>query len=81
MMDEYIPVIFQVAPLLAALAHPGHSDHIVIYTPGDSSRSILKSTGYIINWNFYYSPKIIFLLIISIIFSVKTQLTVYFLIF
>ncbi len=30
---EYIPVIFQVAFLLAALAHPGH---IVIYAPGDS---------------------------------------------
>ncbi len=29
----YIPVIFQVASLLAALAHPGH---IVRYTPGDS---------------------------------------------
>ncbi|MER2472822.1 hypothetical protein ABR965_10720 [Photorhabdus laumondii] len=28
-----IPVIFQVASLLAALAHP---DHIVIYAPGDS---------------------------------------------
>ncbi len=28
-----IPVIFQVASLLAALAHPGH---IVIYAPGDS---------------------------------------------
>ncbi|RAW93590.1 hypothetical protein CKY01_01315 [Photorhabdus laumondii subsp. clarkei] len=30
---HYIPVIFQVASLLAALAHPGH---IVIYAPGDS---------------------------------------------
>ncbi|RAX13062.1 hypothetical protein CKY02_08705 [Photorhabdus bodei] len=30
---RYIPVIFQVASLLAALAHPGH---IVIYAPGDS---------------------------------------------
>ncbi len=30
---RYIPVIFQVAFLLAALAHPGH---IVIYAPGDS---------------------------------------------
>ncbi|RAX10573.1 hypothetical protein CKY10_06905 [Photorhabdus sp. HUG-39] len=29
----YIPVIFQVASVLAALAHPGH---IVIYAPGDS---------------------------------------------
>ncbi|OWO79201.1 hypothetical protein B5C26_21790 [Photorhabdus luminescens] len=29
----YIPVIFQVASLLAALTHPGH---IVIYAPGDS---------------------------------------------
>ncbi|MCT8344007.1 DUF2569 domain-containing protein [Photorhabdus kleinii] len=29
----FIPVIFQVASLLAALAHPGH---IVIYAPGDS---------------------------------------------
>ncbi|PQQ42033.1 hypothetical protein C6H65_05985 [Photorhabdus luminescens] len=28
-----IPVIFQVASLLAALAHPGH---IVCYAPGDS---------------------------------------------
>ncbi|MBS9437722.1 hypothetical protein EAE91_11260 [Photorhabdus noenieputensis] len=28
-----IPVIFQVASLLAALDHPGH---IVIYAPGDS---------------------------------------------
>ncbi|NDK93771.1 hypothetical protein GPY57_05815 [Photorhabdus laumondii subsp. laumondii] len=28
-----IPVILQVASLLAALAHPGH---IVIYAPGDS---------------------------------------------
>ncbi|MBS9438544.1 hypothetical protein EAE91_15735 [Photorhabdus noenieputensis] len=28
-----IPVIFQVASLLAALAHPGH---IVTYAPGDS---------------------------------------------
>ncbi|RAX13255.1 hypothetical protein CKY02_07030 [Photorhabdus bodei] len=31
--NEYIPVIFQVASLLAALTHPGH---IVIYAPGDS---------------------------------------------
>ncbi|RAX09417.1 hypothetical protein CKY10_11850 [Photorhabdus sp. HUG-39] len=31
--NESIPVIFQVASLLAALAHPGH---IVIYAPGDS---------------------------------------------
>ncbi|WP_074439091.1 hypothetical protein [Photorhabdus australis] len=30
---RYIPVIFQVASLLAALTHPGH---IVIYVPGDS---------------------------------------------
>ncbi|RAX13632.1 hypothetical protein CKY02_05835 [Photorhabdus bodei] len=30
---EYIPVIFQVASLLAALTHPGH---IVTYAPGDS---------------------------------------------
>ncbi|SCZ66992.1 hypothetical protein SAMN02982990_02666 [Photorhabdus luminescens] len=29
----FIPVIFQVASLLAALTHPGH---IVIYAPGDS---------------------------------------------
>ncbi|MCT8350929.1 MULTISPECIES: hypothetical protein [Photorhabdus] len=29
----YIPVIFQVASLLATLTHPGH---IVIYAPGDS---------------------------------------------
>ncbi|WP_339374924.1 hypothetical protein [Photorhabdus australis] len=29
----FIPVIFQVASLLAALSHPGH---IVIYAPGDS---------------------------------------------
>ncbi|AXG42592.1 hypothetical protein CKY12_20445 [Photorhabdus sp. S12-55] len=28
-----LPVIFQVASLLAALTHPGH---IVIYAPGDS---------------------------------------------
>ncbi|MDB6369988.1 hypothetical protein PH242_20610 [Photorhabdus bodei] len=32
-LPGYIPVIFQVASLLAALAHPGH---IVIYAPGDS---------------------------------------------
>ncbi|MBS9425924.1 hypothetical protein EAE90_20430 [Photorhabdus caribbeanensis] len=31
--DSYIPVIFQVASLLAALIHPSH---IVIYAPGDS---------------------------------------------
>ncbi|NRN28293.1 hypothetical protein [Photorhabdus heterorhabditis] len=33
-----IPVIFQVASLLAALTHPGHSVlyDIVIYAPGDS---------------------------------------------
>ncbi|WP_323835415.1 DUF4225 domain-containing protein [Photorhabdus africana] len=31
--EGYIPVIFQVASLLAALTHPGH---IVIYAPGDS---------------------------------------------
>ncbi|RAX08097.1 hypothetical protein CKY02_19530 [Photorhabdus bodei] len=30
---RYIPVIFQVASLLAALTHPGL---IVIYAPGDS---------------------------------------------
>ncbi|MBS9440557.1 hypothetical protein EAE89_02000 [Photorhabdus heterorhabditis] len=30
---SYIPVIFQVASLLAALTHPGHK---VIYAPGDS---------------------------------------------
>ncbi|RAX11986.1 hypothetical protein CKY10_01845 [Photorhabdus sp. HUG-39] len=30
---KFIPVIFQVASLLAALTHPGH---IVIYAPGDS---------------------------------------------
>ncbi|RAX09107.1 hypothetical protein CKY10_12715 [Photorhabdus sp. HUG-39] len=30
---RYIPVIFQVASLLAVLTHPGH---IVIYAPGDS---------------------------------------------
>ncbi|EYU15910.1 hypothetical protein BA1DRAFT_01535 [Photorhabdus aegyptia] len=29
----YIPVIFQVASLLAELTHPGH---IVFYAPGDS---------------------------------------------
>ncbi|MEK9498817.1 hypothetical protein V2H77_20615 [Photorhabdus sp. P32] len=29
----YIPVIFHVASLLAALTHPGH---IVLYAPGDS---------------------------------------------
>ncbi|OCQ53884.1 hypothetical protein Ppb6_00902 [Photorhabdus australis subsp. thailandensis] len=29
----FIPVIFQVASLLAALTHPGH---IVCYAPGDS---------------------------------------------
>ncbi|RAX06872.1 hypothetical protein [Photorhabdus bodei] len=43
----YIPVIFQVASLLAALAYPGH---IVRYAPGDSlpcrRRCILKSIGY-----------------------------------
>ncbi|MCW7764132.1 hypothetical protein [Photorhabdus luminescens] len=32
-LPHHIPVIFQVASLLAALAHPGH---IVIYAPGDS---------------------------------------------
>ncbi|NDK98599.1 hypothetical protein [Photorhabdus bodei] len=32
-LSQAIPVIFQVASLLAALAHPGH---IVIYAPGDS---------------------------------------------
>ncbi|NRN29808.1 hypothetical protein [Photorhabdus heterorhabditis] len=39
----FIPVIFQVASLLAALTHPGHSviydiviHDIVIYAPGDS---------------------------------------------
>ncbi|OCQ52259.1 hypothetical protein Ppb6_02332 [Photorhabdus australis subsp. thailandensis] len=31
--SPYIPVIFQVASLLAALTHP---DHRVIYAPGDS---------------------------------------------
>ncbi|WP_275658193.1 hypothetical protein [Photorhabdus bodei] len=31
--NHYIPVIFQVASLLAALTHPGH---IVCYAPGDS---------------------------------------------
>ncbi|WP_339374777.1 hypothetical protein [Photorhabdus australis] len=30
---RFIPVIFQVASLLAALTHPSH---IVIYAPGDS---------------------------------------------
>ncbi|WP_339374773.1 hypothetical protein [Photorhabdus australis] len=30
---EYIPVIFQIASLLAVLTHPGHR---VIYAPGDS---------------------------------------------
>ncbi|WP_339374783.1 hypothetical protein [Photorhabdus australis] len=30
---RFIPVIFQIASLLAALTHPGH---IVIYAPGDS---------------------------------------------
>ncbi|WP_146747568.1 hypothetical protein [Photorhabdus laumondii] len=29
----FIPVVFQVASLLAALTHPGH---IVLYAPGDS---------------------------------------------
>ncbi|WP_339374823.1 hypothetical protein [Photorhabdus australis] len=29
----FIPVIFQIASLLAALTHPGHR---VIYAPGDS---------------------------------------------
>ncbi|MCW7549781.1 hypothetical protein OO184_18025 [Photorhabdus sp. APURE] len=33
LMSVYIPVIFQVASLLAALTHLGH---IVIYAPGDS---------------------------------------------
>ncbi|AXG44512.1 hypothetical protein C5472_10045 [Photorhabdus sp. RW14-46] len=32
-VQQYIPVILQVASLLAALAHPGH---IVTYAPGDS---------------------------------------------
>ncbi|MCW7760994.1 hypothetical protein [Photorhabdus luminescens] len=32
-LQQPIPVIFQVASLLAALAHPGH---IVLYAPGDS---------------------------------------------
>ncbi|NRN29162.1 hypothetical protein [Photorhabdus heterorhabditis] len=39
----FIPVIFQVASLLATLSHPGHSViydiviyDIVIYAPGDS---------------------------------------------
>ncbi|WP_167405331.1 hypothetical protein [Photorhabdus bodei] len=32
-LDPVIPVIFQVASLLAALAHPGH---IITYAPGDS---------------------------------------------
>ncbi|RAW90587.1 hypothetical protein CKY01_12455 [Photorhabdus laumondii subsp. clarkei] len=32
-LSSTIPVIFQVASLLAALAHPGH---IVCYAPGDS---------------------------------------------
>ncbi|NHB98942.1 hypothetical protein C5470_22690 [Photorhabdus stackebrandtii] len=32
-LGGFIPVIFQVASLLAALAHPGH---IVCYAPGDS---------------------------------------------
>ncbi|NRN29356.1 hypothetical protein [Photorhabdus heterorhabditis] len=31
--ERYIPVIFQVASLLAALTRPGHR---VIYAPGDS---------------------------------------------
>ncbi|RAW90818.1 hypothetical protein [Photorhabdus laumondii] len=31
--EVFIPVIFQVASLLAALVHPSH---IVIYAPGDS---------------------------------------------
>ncbi|MBS9439263.1 hypothetical protein EAE91_19595 [Photorhabdus noenieputensis] len=31
----FIPVIFQVASLLAALGHPGHPGHIVIYASGD----------------------------------------------
>ncbi|NRN29682.1 hypothetical protein [Photorhabdus heterorhabditis] len=35
---QYIPVIFQVASLLAALTHPGHIVlyDIVLYAPGDS---------------------------------------------
>ncbi len=32
-LNKSIPVILQVASLLAALAHPSH---IVIYAPGDS---------------------------------------------
>ncbi|NRN26960.1 hypothetical protein [Photorhabdus heterorhabditis] len=32
-INSYIPVIFQVASLLAALTHPGHR---VTYAPGDS---------------------------------------------
>ncbi|WP_302051757.1 hypothetical protein [Photorhabdus heterorhabditis] len=34
----FIPVIFQVASLLAALTHPGHIVlyDIVLYAPGDS---------------------------------------------
>ncbi len=32
-MEHFIPVILQVASLLAALTHPSH---IVIYAPGDS---------------------------------------------
>ncbi|TDB53419.1 hypothetical protein C5468_06955 [Photorhabdus luminescens subsp. mexicana] len=41
----FIPVIFQVASLLAALAHPGH---IVRYAPGDSHplRLIVSQVDY-----------------------------------
>ncbi|RAW94320.1 hypothetical protein CKY04_19705 [Photorhabdus sp. S8-52] len=33
LLKGFIPVLFQVASLLAALTHPGH---IVLYAPGDS---------------------------------------------
>ncbi|WP_339374760.1 hypothetical protein [Photorhabdus australis] len=33
LLIKFIPVIFQVASLLASLTHPGH---IVIYAPGDA---------------------------------------------
>ncbi|WP_387689973.1 hypothetical protein [Photorhabdus sp. RM71S] len=36
-LQIYIPVIFQVTSLLAALAHPGH---IVIYAPGIHSLAV-----------------------------------------
>ncbi|RAW97370.1 hypothetical protein CKY04_13115 [Photorhabdus sp. S8-52] len=50
---RYIPVIFQVASLLAALAHPGH---IVIYAPGDSLPCRRESIGYKANFVRKRSP-------------------------